>query len=51
MWCGAPRGIEWYTLKEGWFDILIPKVDAEKSVLARVGPCRESAGGSVCGFL
>ena len=51
MWCGAPRGIEWYTLKEGLFGILIPEVDAEKSVLARVGPCRESADGGRCGLL
>ena len=32
-------------------NILIPQVDAEKSVLARVGPCRESADGGRCGLL
>ena len=44
-------GTGWHTLKEGLFDILIPQVDTEKSVLARVGPCRESADGGRCGHL
>ena len=39
-------GTGWHTLKEGLLNILIPQVDTEKSVLARVGPCRESADGS-----
>ena len=34
-----------------YFGVLIPEVDAEKSVLARVDPCRESADGGMCGFL
>ena len=44
-------GTGWHTLKEGLLDILIPQVDTEKSVLARVGPCRESADGGRCGLL
>ena len=44
-------GTGWHTLKEGLLNILIPQVHTEKSVLARVGQCRESADGGRCGIL